>query len=525
MKPLKNPAEGTARHRGMIKQLADSIKQPGLRRPMMSPEERKAIMDAAHGAALDRMYKKHSARVEVRDGWANFMTGLGTVGRDKRTANEASWGLTLPENVSEDLFAADSLARRIVEIMPADATREWIEFDHEADIDPLESEMERLQVKPRCQEAWDWARLHGGAGILINDGTPAEEMWKPLRSDSLEQIVSLTVLTRWELWAWATDVQRDISRPDFGLPLRYHIYPRMAFGQVAITVHASRVIRFEGKKLPRLLHIRNNFWGDSVLTPIYDALGDFRVSHHAVANVLQDFRILVHGIAGLSTKIAAGGEQAIVKRMELMNMARSVAGVMLIDKDEDEIEYHSSSVAGVSDLVDKVCKLLQALTDIPHTILFNEAPGGAGSMGSSGDHEERNWFNTVKAAQVGYLKPRLDQIMKLIFAQKRGPFKGKEPKNWKYEFKPLWQMDDKEAATAYQLEAQGDQVYMEAGVATNQQIQQKRFPEFALTDPAKLLLQISPQKLANGDDPGVPQPPIVPGSTTGGGQTATGKQP
>lgn len=444
-------------------------------------------------AVKDSFRGRLSAKMHVVDGWANFLTGFGT-SRDKRMANYAGWGLTLTETVAEDLFAADSLARRIVEILPNDATREWIEWEKEVDKDPLDEEMDRLQVKQRLQEAWIFARLYGGGSLFINDGTPVEDLRKPLRADSIGKIQSLTALTRWETWAWATDLQRDISKPDFGLPLRYKLYPRMAFGQNQIEIHASRIIRFDGRKLPRLLHIRNNFWGDSILTPLYQALGDMQVSHHAVANVLQEFRILVHKIGGLTEIINGGGEQQIQKRIEIMNQARSVLGTMLVDKDTDEFEFFSSTLTGVSELVDKLRQLLQALTDIPHTILFNEAPGHSGSMGASGNHEERNWYNTVRAQQVNYLKPRLDQVLKLIFAQHDGPFKGMEPENWEYTFKPLWQMDEKEKADTYYAEAQGDNIYVELGVINQAQLQAKRFPDLAV-DPKPDLETLNTQPL------------------------------
>jgi phage-related protein (TIGR01555 family) len=502
MKKLpKNPAQGTRRSRAMLKELADSIAQPAMTRSLMSAEKRRQVIADAKLQAAERLYGKHSARMVVKDGWANFMTGLGMPGRDKRMSNNAQWGLTLAENVAEDLYAADALARRIVEILPNDACREWIEYEKAVDVEGLEEEFDRLQVKSRLQEAWIFGRLYGGGAIFINDGTPVERLGLPLRPDGLERIVSLTVLSRWELWAWATDMQRDISKPDFGLPERYHIYPRMAFGQQALTVHASRIIRFDGRKLPRLLFIRNNFWGDSVLTPLYEALGDYSITHHAVSNVLQDFRIAVHKISGLSEMVAGGQEESVLKRVNLAAMTRSTTGAMVLDKELDEFDMQAASLAGVAELVDKNSELLQARTDIPHSVLFNEAPGGARSMGSSGDHEEKNWYNTVSAQQTSYLKPRLDQIAKLVFAQKRGPFKGKEPKNWKYDFKPLWQLDDKAAADAYLANAQGDDLYIQNGVRTNQAVQAARFPEEALAEPAQLMLQLNTQQLQQGDDP------------------------
>ena len=508
MKKLpKDPSAGTSRHRGLLSALADSVGDQAMRKPLASPAQRRAMIVRRQTEEAQARFGKHSARVSTMDGWSNFLTGLGVSGRDKRTANYAAWGLTLQETVAEDLFASDSLARRIVTILPEDATREGIEWEDKASMDGMAEEMERLQLIPRETETWNWGRLYGGGGIFVNDGTPVERLIEPLRPDALDKIVSLVSLTRWELWAWATDMQRDLSKPDFGLPERYHIYPRMAFGQQAITVHASRIIRFDGRRLPRLLHIRNNFWGDSVLTPIYDVLGDFNVTHHALANVMQDFRLVVHKIKKLTETINMGGEAAVIQKINLLGMLRSVMGTMVVDGGDgatdtgDDITMSSAPLTGVADVVDKLCALVCAKTDIPHNILFNEAPGGARSMGSSGDAEEKAWYNTVKAQQKGYLKPRHDQLCKLIFAQRRGPFKGKEPKNWKYLFPPLWQLDDKDKTAARLANTQADDLEITNGVRTNVQVQAERYPELAVNEPATLLPNPAQQQLQSGEDP------------------------
>src|SRR5665213_1104954 len=407
-----DPNKGTARSRRMLSDLADSVGDQAMRKPLNSPAERRELIVQRQVEDAQARLGKHSARVMVQDGWSNLLTGLGVQGRDKRTANYASWGLTLQETVAEDLFASDNLARRIVSILPEDATRQGIEWEDKASMDGMDEEMERLQVMPRETEAWDWGRLYGGGGIFVNDGTPVEKLDTPLRPDNIDKIISLVTLTRWELWSWATDIQRDLSKPNFGLPERYHIYPRMSFGQQALTVHASRIIRFDGRKLPRLLTIRNNFWGDSVLTPIYDVLGDFSVTHHALAAVMQEFIVKIHKIKGLTEIVNAGGEAQVIAKINLLGMLRSVLGTLVIDGGDaaglggDEITMLSAPLTGVSDVVDKLCALVCAKTDIPHNILFNEAPGGARSMGSSGDAEEKAWYNTVTAQKTRYLKPR-----------------------------------------------------------------------------------------------------------------------
>lgn len=438
----------------------------------------------------------------VQDGWANLLTGIGTT-RDKRMGNKTYWNLTPPEEEVEQLYAGDTTARRIVELLPNEALREGIKWENELEGSKWDDELLRLQAWPKFHEAWTFARLYGGSGILLNDGvTPVEKLDTPLKD--LNQLQSLVVLSRWELWAYATDLQRDITKPAFSLPNYYRIYPRMTFGQTAIRVHASRIIRFDGRRLPRLLHIRNNFWGDSVLTALQEVLGDFKVSSSNIASVLHDFRLLVHQMNGLSDAINSGHEADVRRKFELMDLARSVLGSYVIDKD-DEMQFHSASLAGVAELVDRVKQRLQAETDIPHTVLFNEAPGGARSMGSSGASEEKGWFNYVHAEQEKYLRPRLDQLFQVLARQTKTALPTEDGKAPDYDFNPLWQMDDLAKADMELKHAQADQIYLDLAVRTPNAVQVQRFPEEAAELPAEGSF-VKPVEPTPPPFPGAPKP-------------------
>lgn len=482
-------------HQAALNKIADMVNQGGA-------SLLKSSRSVAGHARLPRGVTFN--KVDTMDGWANLLTGMGTKQGDRRTHNRPRWDLVLPEPVAEEFFATDPTARRIVELLPNDALRNWIEYKEEAENDAIAIELRRLQVKERMQEAWIFARLYGGSGIFINDGTETQDLKHPLDLKQVERIVSLTVLSRWELWTWATDMGRDITKADFGKPRLYHIYPRMAFGEVAIPVHASRFIRFDGKKLPRILNIRNNFWGDSALTSLYEAIGDYKMSHAAIANIIQDFRILVHKIKGLTTTLVQpGGDQKIMKRFEIMNLAKSVLGAFAIDM-EDDMDFKTGSLAGVAELIDRVAARLAAETDIPHSILFNESPGGAQSMGSSGAHEERVWDNSVKAQQENYLRPRLDQAFAVIFAQKRGPTGGQEPESWKYTFKDLYELNDAEMADTKLKAAQAADLDIQNNVITASESRKERYADLAVDDdPA------DDEERDNPPPPPAPPAPIV----------------
>ncbi|MBI2344364.1 MAG: DUF1073 domain-containing protein, partial [Deltaproteobacteria bacterium] len=77
---------------------------------------------------------------------------------------------------------------------------------------------------------------------------------------SLEYIA---MLDRFQLQPDSQSLIKDVSRPGFGLPEFYTIQGQEAEGIARL--NASRLIRFEGVKMPRSKRARVDYWGDSIL--------------------------------------------------------------------------------------------------------------------------------------------------------------------------------------------------------------------------------------------------------------------
>lgn len=412
-----------------------------------------------------------------RDGWANILTGIGVSGKDKRLGGDANYVRPMNERQSEEVYASDALARKICNKLPYDGTRAWIEFDDEDK--KVQDEVDRLAFRARYFKAWNYARLYGGSALFLNTGDKPEELKTPLEFDKIKELRSLVVMTRYELQM--SEMNSNLASENFNQPEIYQYTPRAlaeASAPNLVQIHHSRLIRFDGVELPELLRTSNDYWGDSVFTALFDALRDYGIGYNGVANIIQEFRMLVYQVEGLARAVAAGEEKNIQKRLENMNLARSVIGAFMLDKDESMTSM-SANVTGLDKLLEAMKERLQAATDIPHTILFNQSPSGLGATGRS---EERIWYDNVSSQQEIYLAPKLDYGFKAMFSAKNGPTSGKEPKEWSYKFNSLWQMGEKEAAETYKLNMEGDKGYAEMGVLESEEITERRFPEIAEAD-------------------------------------------
>jgi phage-related protein (TIGR01555 family) len=413
---------------------------------------------------------------EKMDGWLNVLTGLGIKGRDKRTGASYVYE-RMTKSEAEDLFGCDDMAEKVVDFLPEEMQREGFEITHDQDDEKLHDlameYFKKLGGPFNADRGLKWARLYGGAGVVmgINDGNEASE---PVNKNGIRTIEFLNTLHKWELNPVTTTLQRDPTKPDFGMPTQYYLSPEQGGGEGSQTiVHTDRILRFDGARLPNNLFIRNNYWHDSVLTRFRNPLRNFQMAHDSAATLMNDFAQAVYKIKNLTEMIAQGRDDLVQKRLELVDRCRSVVQAIVLEDGED-FERKVTSLQGVPDLLSKIEQRLVQASKMPHTILLGESAGGLGNTGKS---EERQWFDYVARQQEVNFKPQLAKIFKYIFLAKDGPTRGREPATWDIEFNSLFQMSEKEQAEIYKIRAEGDQIYITNGVVDPDEVAKTRFSD------------------------------------------------
>lgn len=400
------------------------------------------------------------------DGWLNVITGLGVKGKDKRMSASIDF-VPMVEVDAESLYAADDIASRVVDLLPREALREGFDLVgvEKKDASKLLKKYQELDGDAHFEKTWRNARMYGGGGLFMVTADSAK-LDQPMR---LPAIVSgLTPMTRWELFTEFTYLQRDLTKPNFGLPTKYRFQPRFAAEQMSEIIDASRIIRFDGAFLPERQFIQNNYWHDSVLNKLQTNILNFSTSHDAAATIIQDFRIAIFKIKNLADQIASGDDQAVIKRIQLVDIARSVARAVVVDAEGEDFEYKTGSIAGLKELLDKLGTRLVAGTDIPHTILLGESPTGSNATGNS---TTLSWYDYVASQQNSYLKPKHIHLFKII-ASGLGIELGDA---FDIVYKPLWQMDEKETVATRKTQAESDQIYFEIGALDSKEIRESRF--------------------------------------------------
>lgn len=410
------------------------------------------------------------------DAWSNIVSGLGT-SRDKRTGMQFA---TCPvtDGEARDLWRGDAMAARIIETIPAESLRQGFEFN--AGDKELSQEMEALfedlRLCAHLKRATQFQRAYGGAALwpVINDG---QKLSAPLNKNRIAEISHFQVFEPRELTpsAW----YGDPMHPKFRQPERYMFSPisvgpmRDSRGRFSGNpeIHESRLVIFQGVQVSNDPSLAINFgWGDSILTRCRQVMADFNLSWGSAAAMLADFSQGVLKIDRLGELIAANKDGEVQRRLQTMDLVKSILRSLVIDKNDD-YQRVTTPVSGVAELLDRFCNLLAAAADMPVTLLMGQSPSG---MNATGESDIRFFYDRVAAAQEA-LQPAIERIVYLLLRSIAGPTQGKEPETWSIEFHPLYQESNKERSEARKAQAETDKIYIEAGVASPEEIAVSRF--------------------------------------------------
>ena len=435
----------------------------------------------------DRPRDKATADQKV-DGWQSTITGLGTA-RDKRMGTRIKYtGIEGSRDKFEDFYAGDDTAATIAELPAREMTREWIELsidDSGGDIRIEEPEQRLLLAKSTMQELEDlnaqsmfaqallWARVHGGSLLFLGVDDGGADLADPLDLDQVKSVKFLLIYDRWEVQIQSTN--QDVGSPDYGKPEIYMVQAQTETGQgigMSTPVHASRFIRFDGVLTSRYRMALNGGWSDSVYTRMEETLQDYGISWHAIAHLLQDFSQAVLKMRGLADAILQQESNVVVDRMTAMDLCRSVARAIPIDAEDEDFMRVATPLTGLPDVIDRLMLRVASAARMPATLLFGQSPSG---LNATGESDITFFYDQIKAQQEETLRPKLDRLLRVVFAAREGPTRGKEPESWSYDFRPLWQESDKERAEVRKLQADTDSVYIGDGVLDPEEVAMSRF--------------------------------------------------
>jgi phage-related protein (TIGR01555 family) len=396
--------------------------------------------------------------LQLRDRLANVMSGMGT-SVDRRS--HASYVFTpLTPQQAEAAYRSSWLVRKIVDIPAKDMTRTWRDWQaDDAQIEAIEREERRLQLRAKLQRAVILARLYGGGAIIMGtkDGDPLKEI--DLNRVGAQGLTYLHVMSRHQLTTG--DPVMDPADPWFGHPSYYQIH---APNGLQPKIHPSRVVPLVGQPVPEGAFMKvDRFWGDPIMQSIGEAVKNADTAQAGFAALIEEAKIDIIKMPDLLDNWAAdANEQALLKRLEVAQTGKSIWRQLLLDG-EEEWEQRQINWAGIPDIMRAFLEAVAGAADIPVTRLLGQSPKG---LQSTGDGEERDYHSKVRADQDEILAPALDRIDDLLIRSALGS----RPAEIYFEWSPLVETSEKEAGAIEKQAAETLKIYADTGILGSEQV-------------------------------------------------------
>lgn len=393
------------------------------------------------------------------DGWQNAATGMGT-GRDKLTGTSFVWGPRLSYVELEALYYQSDLAATIIDTLPDHALRDGYNFEKYSNAAALKKQLEDLEADECILEGMTWARLYGGAAIVVGADDRLDPQY-PLAPERVRSVKFLNVIDR--RFLFPVSFYSDPLAARYGQPEVFEVTSPLGGG--SSYVHETRLIRFLGTKVDKITQRREAGWSYSAMQRVYDVLQKFETGSNATAQLLVDAGQGVFKIDGLLQAIASDEEYSMQSRMAAVDLARWAGRSLLLDAESEDFERKPVALSGASDLFDRLMLRLAAAARMPVTLLFGRSPAG---LNATGESDLKQWEKSVKTTQRKTVRPVLHRLCTLMTA---GKFDAE------IEFNAIVDSDPKADADVDKVKAETWKTYVDMGALHPEQVAMAEFAD------------------------------------------------
>lgn len=363
-----------------------------------------------------------------------FTTSLGAESSSANTMafNKRYGAVTLNRSLLSSTYMEEGIIQVLIDQPVDDAFRGGIkihsdEIDAE-DIKRLHQVIDEQDILNTYGQALKWARLFGGAGIIINAG---QDMRQPLNLERIKDTTPLAFYAadRWEL-SYTPEGMNQLDQ--FKEETSEH--PYNYYGHV---MHKSNVIKLNGKLPPSLLRGQFGGWGMSEIEKIVRSYNQYLKHQNVTFECLDESKVDVFSINGFNAAIAtSNGAQKTAQRIGMAAQLKNFQNALVIDK-EDSYEQKTMNFGGLAEILNQIRIGLACDLRMPMTKLFGIAPSG---LNASSEEEIENYNSMIETEIRTKVKGGLILMLKILCKKLFNYI----PDNLSIEWAPLREQDAQE---------------------------------------------------------------------------------
>lgn len=342
----------------------------------------------------------------ITNGLNDLVTGLGAFNTMTGGSQLAGYGtiafnnnyamITLNHVALSYLYTSSGIIQTAIELPTQDALSRGIEVTSPEmdadDIAELLDHMERTDQWTRLRQAWNWGRLYGGAGLVINSN---QESGEPLNYRKLyNSPLELYDVDRWQLMS-----QQDLENID----------DENLFFLRGQPIHPSRVMIIKGKRAPWRIRRQLRGWGMSEAERMIPPLNKYMKTQNVMYEIMDEAKVDVYRIEGLANQLgSAAGTLQMQRTIELTNQLKSVTNAIVMDKN-DEFETKTQAFSGLADAMSENRIDIASALRMPVTKLFGLSASGF----NTGESDLENYNMMVESEIRTPMTPIIRRLIEL----------------------------------------------------------------------------------------------------------------
>lgn len=277
--------------------------------------------------------------------------------------------------------------------------------------------IEMNRINEIIMEAFNWSRLFGGAGIIINTDQKPDV---PLDYSKITKDSPLEFLAA-DMWELYTDIPMWNPWENMSQASTYNYY--------GMRLNRSRVLPIMGKRPPSFIRNRLRGWGMSELERVIRSINSYLKNQDLIFELLDEAKIDVYQLNGFnSAMLTAQGTRVAEKRVQTANTLKSYLNALVLDT-TDKYEQKQLSFNGLSDILNQIRQGVAADLKMPLTKLFGVSAAGF----NSGEDDIENYNSMIESEVRSKAKPVVVEVLGIICQKLFGFI----PDDMNIEFKSL----------------------------------------------------------------------------------------
>lgn len=245
----------------------------------------------------------------------------------------------------------------------------------------------------------------------------------------------------------------DPREQDFFIPERWYV--------MGNDVHSDRLITLVMRPVPDILKPAYNFGGMSMYQLMMPYVQRYQRTVDSVAEVVHAFSLTILA-TDMSAVLAGENDPSIMARAKLFNKHRDNTGLMLLSKDDEEINQINTPLNGLHEIVQMTQEQMAAPSHTPLVKLLGVTPKG---LNATAEGEIEVYRDYISAQNEAHIRPIIERISEIIQLHLFGEIDN----NIVWRFAPLERMDEEEIANIQDTKMRTYDAGIQAGIISQEE--------------------------------------------------------